>query len=288
MGWLADETVKGVDEYVAGLREDAQESQSDTLLSLTAFDSHPGEPLNRHWHIAEPVETIPSIEGRYHPRGGTPLYDAIAHSLIETDKALEKMGQPDMKVLHVTITDGGENSSTDYPRDGSGSNVALAALVREYENLTPEERRTLDQDQKNSLVEERVASDNPQGTWTFVYLGAGHANMEAAQAAAVNMGFRAVNSSLYAATPQGTSSTFSSLRSATSTRKHSSDVTATAGFFAESGQTPDDYGVSPENTGGGSPGNTGGGTVAPAQPGEVADETGLKKATMKDLLGEGK
>jgi hypothetical protein len=291
MGWLTNDTVKGVDDYVAGLRDDAAESGSDTLVSITAFASRPGQANDRHWHVAESAEKIPSIEGRYHPTGGTPLYDAMAHSLIEAEKALEKMGRPDMKVLHVTVTDGGENSSSDYPRDASGSNAELAAMIRERTFLGIEERKTLDAGAKVSLIAEREAADDAQGNWTFVYLGASHASVEHAQAFAASAGYTPGNATLYSATPMGTSSTFSSLRAASVTRKH--DEAASSGhFFADAGQSAADYldpnaSVAPQGIV--QPNDTNN-PLKPKVPetGDVAAETGLKTGSINDLLGGGK
>ena len=77
----------------------------------------------------------------YRPDGMTALYDAIAHTVLRTDQRLQAEGRGEEKVLVVVMTDGLENSSTDYDAH------AIAELVRAYDE---------------------------RPNWTFVYLGAGH------------------------------------------------------------------------------------------------------------------
>ena len=51
------------------------------------------------------------------PDGATHLYDAIAQTIVRTDKRLTGMVVPPDKVLFVIITDGGENGSKEYTHD---------------------------------------------------------------------------------------------------------------------------------------------------------------------------
>lgn len=195
--------IEGVNQYIEDLKND---DSGETLFSLTAFDT-----VFEHWHIAEPVESIGSIAGRYQPRGGTVLYDAIAHSILETDRKLKKMKRDDIKILHVTVTDGGENSSEDYA--GDNGRIRLAELVK---------------------------SKEASGNWTFVYLGAGHASVHAAQMVAGAMGYSPGNSMKYASTPGGVANTTSSLSMMTSTVR-SSEAGATLDAVADSGLAAADF-----------------------------------------------
>jgi hypothetical protein len=57
----------------------------------------------------------------------TALYDAIGHTVIETDRRLAQEGRAEMKVLVVVLTDGQENSSTDHTA------ASRSQLVHAYE-----------------------------------------------------------------------------------------------------------------------------------------------------------
>src|SRR5262245_11109778 len=85
----------------------------------------------------------------------TALYDAIAHTVLRTDTRLQHNGRGGDKVLVVVMTDGLENSSTDYDAH------AIAELVRSYER---------------------------RPNWTFVYLGAGHDSIAETRSTAARMG----------------------------------------------------------------------------------------------------
>jgi hypothetical protein len=284
--------IESVDEYVNGLREDEAESDGRTLLSLSVLNGSRGE---RNPHVAQPISDIPTIGTWYQPSGGTPLFDSIARSLAEADAKLVELDAPEMKVLHVTVTDGGENQSTDYPNEnqyGTPTNRALIALIQEYENLTRTERETLTPAAKAETVAQRIADNEPQGNWTFVYLGA-EASVEQAQHVAASMGYREGNAMAYAATAAGASSTMSSLRSATMERKNSAARTSGV-FFADAGQSAQDYGMGvDENPIGGvvpAGGISDPSVVKGANVGDVAKATGYKveKGSLSDLLGGNK
>lgn len=74
-------------------------------------------------------------EETYQPRGGTPLYDAIGKTVKALEKATNKA-----KVLFVTLTDGQENSSSEWNHKG------IQALIKEKED---------------------------KDKWTFAYIGVG-------------------------------------------------------------------------------------------------------------------
>lgn len=206
--------IEGVNQYIEDLKND---DEGETLFSLTAFDT-----VFEHWHVAEAVENIPSIANRYQPRGGTALYDAIAHSIVETERKLKKMKRGDMKILHVTMTDGGENSSEDYLCSCGHSPCRCG------------------KDEGRKRLMALVQSKEATGNWTFVYLGAGHANIQQAQAVGQSMGYVAANSMVYSSTPTGARSTTDSLAKATLERKHAVAASSDS-FFADSGQTEADY-----------------------------------------------
>jgi hypothetical protein len=205
MGSVWQAAIEGANEYMRDLKED---ESGETLFSLTVFDT-----VFEHWHVAEPVQGVPYLnDQRYIPRGNTALYDAIAHAITETETKLKELGREDMKVLCVTLTDGQENSSQEYSLYNGGA-ARLAALVKSYE---------------------------AKGNWTFVYLGAGHANLQEARHVASGIGYRGDNAMLYASTPTGVTNTTSSLAAATATRRQSKDMSSDA-FFQDAGQSSQNY-----------------------------------------------
>ena len=141
----------------------------------------------------------------------TALFDAIAHTVLETDLRLHDEGRADEKVLVVVMTDGLENSSTDF--DGP----AIAKLIRGYDE---------------------------RPNWTFVYLGAGHGSIRVTQDVAEQMSFKAGNAMRWSADEASTRKAMESLADATQGRRASADLKSES-FFADAGQSEGDY-VKPE------------------------------------------
>ena len=113
---VEEAVVEGYNDYLGELRAQGGE----TLYSLTTFNTS-----FEHVCVGEPLERAPELDHRlYRPDGMTALYDAIAHTVLETDRRLQAEGRGEEKVLVVVMTDGLENSSTDYDAD------AIAELVR--------------------------------------------------------------------------------------------------------------------------------------------------------------
>ena len=118
-----DQTISGFNEYLDTL----QKEKKKINITLTKFSSRQVEivysniPVSQAHHLT--TET-------YHPNGDTPLYDAIGKT-VNKDKS-------NKKTLFVIMTDGEENSSTEYRKD------TIVSLIKQQET---------------------------QG-WTFVYLGA--------------------------------------------------------------------------------------------------------------------
>ncbi len=123
-------TISGFNEYLTTLRQ----QPGKVLLTLTKFNSGKIETLYR----AAPIADVKDLDAdTYRPSNGTPLYDAVAQTIHETEKALTGMkGKPN--VLCIIMTDGEENSSKEYSRE------KLFALIKAKES---------------------------EG-WTFAYLGA--------------------------------------------------------------------------------------------------------------------
>ncbi|KKN16287.1 hypothetical protein LCGC14_0977430 [marine sediment metagenome] len=133
MGSHFNQTIQGYNSYLNDLKKDNK--GKNVLFSLTKFNTN----FNLV-HTAEPLENIPELSGKnYKPGGMTSLYDAVANTVIDMEKRIEKGAA----VLIIIMTDGHENSSSDY--QGSEG----LEKVRE-------------------LLTNKTKEDN----WTFVFLGA--------------------------------------------------------------------------------------------------------------------
>jgi len=121
--------IAGFNEYLKTLRR----MSAPVRFTLTLFNSGKLEVRHRH----EPVAQVPDLtEQTYQPADTTPLYDAIGRTL--TAAGLD--APPESRKVCVILTDGLENASREYTRDG------IARMIKQYE----------------------------QRRWIFVYLGADH------------------------------------------------------------------------------------------------------------------
>ena len=99
--------IAGVNEYLKTLRQ----KPTAVRFTLTLFNS--GKLDVRH--RAVPVAQVPELtELTYQPAEMTPLYDAIGRTLTAAAHEVP----PESKKLCVILTDGLENASREYTRDG--------------------------------------------------------------------------------------------------------------------------------------------------------------------------
>jgi hypothetical protein len=105
MASIKDDTIGGLNDYIKTLAKDSP----DAKFYLTLFDSQSID-TTIHGRAASTIKPLTAED--FQPRGMTPLYDAIGQvvSLLEATEA-------DNKAL-VIITDGQENRSREYTRDG--------------------------------------------------------------------------------------------------------------------------------------------------------------------------
>jgi hypothetical protein len=131
-------------------------------LSLTQFDSGAVEEV----YVAEPIHHAPGLT--LHPRGTTPLLDAVGRTIVSSGERLVALPEPSRpdRVLFVIITDGHENASREFSK----------AQVRE-------------------LIERQRQAYG----WEFIYLGA---NVDAF-AEAGRMGIDLAYTASYEASPDG-------------------------------------------------------------------------------------
>lgn len=204
MSHLRDAVVSGVDEFVSELRRD----QGETLFSLTAFDTRV-----EHLHVAVPLADVSSLrETGYNPGGMTALFDAVAHTVLATDERLRAERREKEKVMVAVLTDGLENSSTDYTAR------TIADLIRAYD---------------------------ARPNWTFVYLGAAHGTLREAQDAADVLSFARGNAMRWQAEDAGVRKTMGALATATKHRRMAPDL-KTEHLFADALQSEADYRADPE------------------------------------------
>ena len=209
MGTVHEATRQGTYDYLNDLlAEEAKLVEKEgegvyTRFSLTAFDT-----VFERWLINEPIAGInPSeIVSKYWPRGGTALYDAIAHTITEIEAQLKAEEREEEKVLVIVMTDGQENSSQDYALRDNGRQ-RLMELIQSYE---------------------------AKGNWTFVYLGA---NVDA-YAEASSIGIAPGNTASYSPTAGSTYAVMGGVSNITMERR-SSMRGQTVSAFADAGVTSD-------------------------------------------------
>jgi uncharacterized protein YegL len=195
---LREAVVEAYSRFLGELAEDGGELR----VSLTSFDTS-----FDHLYTAQPLAAVqPLGYGDYLPGGMTALFDAIAHTTMETERQLQAAGRDGEKVLVAVITDGEENSSTDYDA------ATLAELIAHYEE---------------------------RGNWTFVYLGA-QASLVDAQRVSAGFGIKSGNAMRWGATVDSTRATMDSLAAATKTRRRAAGRRSD-NVFADAGQSEADY-----------------------------------------------
>lgn len=175
---MATDVIGGFNSFLAEQQEDG----SDAVMTLVQFDSQ-----DPHEVLADstPIGEVPRLTAeRFMPRSGTPLYDAMGHTITDARiraEARAAAGEPDEEVLFVTFTDGLENQSREYDR------ARIFKLVTKHE---------------------------AEG-WTFAYLGANQDSY--AEGGAIGMS--AGNTQNFAADPAGSRAAMASLSSSVSRRR---------------------------------------------------------------------
>ena len=145
----------------------------------------------------------------YNPANGTPLYDAVGKTVREIEKRRENVKSEDRPaVLFIIVTDGEENSSHEFKKDG------ILALIKEKET---------------------------NDGWTFVYIGAQRDawqdGMQIGTHQANTLGYQAATPAADLTAFAGTFKTLSastvSYRSAVSMARGASSNLSTESFFTD-------------------------------------------------------
>lgn len=115
MGSCKESTINGFNEYVKTL----QNKEDNISLTLTKFNSEKIDVV----YVNKPIKDVPQLDNNmYVPDHLTPLYDAIGQTIHKVDSEV-KSGDK----LMVILTDGLENASKEYTREG------IFSLIKEKE-----------------------------------------------------------------------------------------------------------------------------------------------------------
>lgn len=111
MSSIYNETIVSMNEVLSGIRKNQEEHPNQHhFVTFVTFEGNSiaGVKVRRDRVPIEAVEDITTKD--YRPGGCTPLYDAMGKTLNQ----MEGIVQDDERVLVTVITDGMENSSTEY------------------------------------------------------------------------------------------------------------------------------------------------------------------------------
>lgn len=154
-------TISGFNEYLGKLQQEAEDG-AQVQMTLTQFDTYV-----KNVFTSRPLEDIRELRDRdYIPGGMTALYDAVGRAVRATELSVRK----DDRVLVIIMTDGDENSSTEY----------------QYKTIL-------------DLLSRKRAEG-----WEFIFLGAGEEAWNTGQL----LGFTQVNSVNYGTSEAATMDSF--------------------------------------------------------------------------------
>lgn len=185
MGIIADDTIGGVNAFLTT----HQQAPGVATITLILFD-HEYTPV----YVLKDVKTAPALtSAMYVPRGNTALLDAVGRAIVETGEQLVAMPEAERpsKVIFVIVTDGQENSSTEYT---------------------------------GPTIKEKITHQQTVYNWEFVFLGA---NQDAITSAA-GLGIAGNSAITYKATGAGVTNVFTA--TATATAKSRMGLTSRAVF----------------------------------------------------------
>ena len=176
---IASDVTGGFNGFLAAQQADG----ADAVMTLVQFDSQDAhEVLTEATAIGQ---VRPLTSATFMPRGSTPLYDAIGHTIADATIRREQRALADLpaeEILFVTFTDGLENQSVEYTQ------AKIFELVKKREG----------------------------DGWTFGYLGAN----QDAYAEGGQIGHAAASTQNFSADAAGSAAAFSSLSAAVVGRRH--------------------------------------------------------------------
>merc|ERR1711966_519253 len=120
MARLKDSVITSFNDYVREQQEpsiNAGGQPEEMRFTLIQFDSsNPFELV----HDSTSISKVPPLTNKtFQPRGGTPLYDALAATIHHADENVDARTNDTAEATVVVVfTDGAENSSQEWDRDG--------------------------------------------------------------------------------------------------------------------------------------------------------------------------
>ena len=111
MSSVYKETIQSMNEVLNGIRKDQEEHPDQHhYVTIVTFEGQGIEGIKMR-RDRVPIETVKDFTTKdYRPGGCTPLHDAMGKTLNE----MEGLVREDDRVMATVITDGMENSSTEY------------------------------------------------------------------------------------------------------------------------------------------------------------------------------
>jgi len=167
-------TIESFNSDLADLREQAKTAGVKVYNTLLTFAS------SNNWNNTETDFNFPRVcadvatcadltSEEYHPKGGTPLLDAIGKGIERLKTELgDELGSDDVHILVTILTDGDENSSTTYNK---------------------------------SDIKKMIDHFSENGKWTFTFIGCG--SLENVTATSGQLGIKAGNTMAFKATEDG-------------------------------------------------------------------------------------
>jgi len=120
------DVIKGINEYLDGLRQD---KENRILVSLTLFDDQIETP-----YVLTPIAEVPVLDDSvYFPRGCTALNDAVGITLNRLERHIREYKE-EPKVLVVILTDGLNNVTREFK--AGEIQKKISDLDREKDNYT--------------------------------------------------------------------------------------------------------------------------------------------------------
>jgi hypothetical protein len=194
---IINPTITGFNEYVETIKEAGEKAGVQSFVTLIQFNGKV-EVLFKN----ESVDKLEKLTTEsYIPKGNTALNDSIS---VAIDILTEAVGEKDNENVDVTLTiisDGAENSSSDYPGYG---NKEIAQLIKDCK----ENRK-----------------------WTINFVGAGNAMQVNSYASSLNIG--ATNTLNYSADIRGATMAFSKMSASrgAKTLDFAAGVKSNEGYF---------------------------------------------------------
>jgi len=122
MGHLADDVIGGYNGYLDSLEGDDEVRYRVTSVLFSSAYNREDDGYDVLCVSEKPKDAPRLSPTNYRPAGGTALLDAIGRAITDFEKKT-KLGKDD-RVLLVVQTDGQENSSREYTREGISKMIA--------------------------------------------------------------------------------------------------------------------------------------------------------------------